>query len=120
MKTVNIDRLETICNTKLIVFQKQAIYGWAKEFEDTVKSELERLYKQNYEEDLGRGINHFIIAIAFVLHFGEATRLGRKRLSSVLRDIQATVDMFEKREYTAKDYVKMLKEDKIDIKVKWN
>ena len=118
MKTVNVDRLEKICNTELNVFQKQALRGWAKEYEDTVKSELERVYKQNYEENLARGIDHFLIAIAFVLHFGETTKLGRKRLYSVLNDIQATVDMLGSSEYTAKEYLKMLHDDKIKLEVK--
>ena len=118
MKTINIDRLEKICNTNLNIFQKQDIYNWAKEFENTVKSELDREYKQSYEEDLGKAVNHFLIAIAFVLHFGETTKFGCKRLSSVLKDIQATVDMFGKNEYTVKDYDRMLKEDKINMKIK--
>lgn len=119
MKTINFNRLETICGKELSVFQKQAIYQWGKEFEDTVRSELNREYKQDYQRDLGQAVDYFIIAIAFTLHFNEKTRFGRKRLFDVLKDIQETVDMFRKREYSPQEYVKMLHDEKIDIKVKW-
>lgn len=119
MKTINVNRLEKICGNKLNIFQQKAIYEWAKEFELTVKSELKRECNQEYEEYLGRAIDYFIISIAFVLHFGESTRFGRKRLSSVLKDIEETVDMFNKKQYEPKDYVKMLKDDGIDIKMNY-
>lgn len=119
MKTANLKRLETICGKDLTVFQKQALYQWGKEFEDTVKSELDREYKYSYGRDLGQAVDYFIIAIAFVLHFGESTRFGRKRLGSVLRDIQETVDMFRRDEYKPKDYINMLKDEGIDIKIRF-
>lgn len=119
MKPININRLEKICGNNLTVFQKQAIYGWAKEFEDTIRSELDREYKYSYGRDLGQAVDFFIIAIAFVLHFGETTRFGSKRLGSVLRDIQETVDMFRRDEYKPKDYINMLKDEGIDIKIRF-
>lgn len=117
MKPININRLEKICGNNFTVFQKQAIYQWGKEFEDTVRSELNREYKQNYQRDLSTAIDHFIIAIAFVLHFNEKIKLGRKRLFDVLKDIQETVDMFRKKEYSPQDYIKILKDDGIDLKM---
>lgn len=118
MKPININRLEKICGNNLTVFQKQAIYQWGKEFEDTLSSELKREYKYNYNNDLGRSVDYFIIAIAFVLHFSETTKFGKKRLYSVLKDIQQTVNMFDTKEYSVKDYVKMLQDEGIDIKIK--
>lgn len=120
MKTINLNRLEKICGHNLTVFQKQAIYQWGKEYEDTMRSELEREYKQNYGDYLGLAINHFLIAIAFVLHFGEKTKFGNKRLHEILRDIEETVDMFNSKEYSAKEYVQMLNDDGIQIKFKLN
>lgn len=118
MKTININRLEKICGNNLNVFQKQAIYQWGKEFEDTVRSELDREYKQNYQKDLSTAVDHFIIAIAFVLHFGENTKLENENIYEVLQDIQETVDMFRKKEYSPQDYIKMLQDEGINIKIK--
>lgn len=118
MKHINIDRLDAICGKDLTVFQRQAIYQWAKEFEDTLTSEVKRQLEYKYQEDLKNAVDYFIISIAFVLHFNEKLKLGKKRLSDVLRDIQVTVDMFHKNEYSPMDYLKMLKDDGIDLKMK--
>lgn len=120
IKAINVDKLAYIVGEgkKLTIFQKQGIYNWAKQFEDTVKSELNREYEQQYKADLARSVDCFIIAIAFVLHFNEKTRFGRKRIFDVLRDIQATVEMFSAKEYSPKDYEQMLRDDGIYINVK--
>lgn len=120
-KAINVDKLAYIVGEgkQLTVFQRQGIYNWAKQFEETVKSELNREYERQYKADLGRAVDCFIIAIAFVLHFNEKTKFGKKRLFDVLRDIQATVEMFSKREYSPKDYEQMLRDDGIDINVKF-
>lgn len=117
MKPININRLEKICGNNFTVFQKQAIYEWGKEFEDTLTSELKYEYLNEYENDLKTAIDYFIISIAFVLHFGEKTRFGSKRLNEVLKDIEETVDMFRKKEYSPQDYIKILKDDGIDLKM---
>lgn len=117
MKTINIDRLETICGRELTIFQRQAIYGWAKEFEDTLTSEVKRQLEHNHNEVLLRKINYFLISIAFVLHFNEKTKFGKKRIFDVLNDIQATVDMFVTNEYSPKDYEQMLRDEGININV---
>ena len=116
-KELNIKRLENICGRNVTIFQRQAINEFAKEYEKTVISEYRREFEQEFEENLGKSINHYLIALAFTLHFGEATRFGNKRLSSVMRDLQETVELFSKKEYTAKEYLKMLKDDNIDMKI---
>ena len=117
-KELNIKRLENICGRNLTIFQRQAINEFAKEYEKTVISEYRREFEQSFEKNLGTAIDHYLIAIAFTLHFGEATKFGAKRLGSVLKDLQETVELFGKKEYSAKEYLKMLEDDKIDIKVK--
>lgn len=118
MKGINLNRLEKICGNNLTIFQKQAIYEWGKQYEDLLSSELRKEFKDEYEKDLGTAVNHFIVAIAFVLHFGEKTRFGSKRLFEVLKDIEETVDMFRKKEYSAQDYLKMLHDDGINLNIK--
>lgn len=117
MKDLNVKRLETICGKKLTIFQRQAINEFAKEYEKTVISEYRREFEQLFEENLGKAIDRYLIAIAFTLHFGEATKFGNKRLSSVMKDLQETVEMFSRKEYTAKEYLKMLEDDNIDMKI---
>ena len=118
IKELNVKRLEDICGRELTIFQKQAIDGWAKEYEKTVISEYKRQFEQDYMKFLGTAIDHYTIAIAFVLHFGETTKFGTKRLNSVMADIQETVDLLGRKKYTAKEYLKMLEDDGIDINVK--
>lgn len=120
MKSINLDRLEKICGNNLTVFQKNAIYQLGKEYEDTLSSELKREYDYAYQTILGKSIDHFIIAIAFVLHFSETTKFGKKRIHEILKEIQETVDMFGNKEYSAKDYIKMLHDEGIDINIKWD
>lgn len=118
MKEINCERLNKICGQKLNVFQQNAIYEWGKEYGESIQAELKRQYEQKFQEDLGRSIDYFLISIAFVLHFGETTKYGKKRVYEVLKDIQATVDMFTTHEYSPQDYQKMLAEDGIHIKLK--
>lgn len=117
MKELNVKRLEDICHIKLTIFQKHAINEWAKEYEKTVISEYRREFEHTFQENLGKSIDRYLIAIAFTLHFGEATKFGAKRLGSIMRDLQETVELLGEKEYTAQEYLKMLKDDKIDIKV---
>lgn len=119
MKQLNVKRLEEICGKKLTIFQRQAINEFAKEYEKTVISEYRREFEQKFEENLGKAIDRYLIAIAFTLHFGESTKFGSKRLGSVMKDLQETVELFAKKEYSAEEYLKMLKDDKIELKVKY-
>lgn len=117
---INIDELAYIAGKgkKLDVFQMQKIYCWANQVEQTIKGELKRQYEQQYKEDLASAVDCFIIAIAYALHFNEKTRFGAKRLNDFLEDLQATVDMFGRKEYSPKDYEQMLRDDGININVK--
>lgn len=117
-KELNVKRLEDICGRKLTIFQRQAINEFTKEYEKTVISEYKREFEQDYIKYLGTAIDHYTIAIAFVLHFGETTKFGNKRLSSVMKDIQETVDLLGRKKYTAKEYLKLLEDDGIDTKIK--
>lgn len=116
-KELNVKRLENICGRNLTIFQRQAINEWAKEYEKTVISEYRREFEQLFEENLGKAIDRYLIAIAFTLHFGEATKFGNKRLSSVMKDLQETVEMFSRKEYSAEEYLLNLKNDGIDLKI---
>lgn len=117
MKQLNVKRLEEICGRNLTIFQKQAINEWAKEYEKTVISEYRREFEQTFNENLRKSIDRYTIALAYTLHFGEATRFGIKRLNSIMRDMRETVDLLGKKQYSAEDYLKMLREDKIDLKI---
>ena len=82
-----------------------------------MRSEIKREEKHKYNEDLKRAVDLYLIATSFTLHFNEKLKLGKKRLFDVLRDIQATVELFDGKEYSPKDYEQMLKDDGINIKI---
>ena len=119
MEQINLNRLYKICGRELTIPQKQALYNWGKGYEETIRSRLTLEYNQAYSKSLGQAEDNLLVAIAFVLHFGEKTRFGTKRLNDVMKDIVETVGLFEKRQYTPKEYLKMLEDDgiKIDIKL---
>lgn len=113
MAKLNINKICEICGKDLTIFQKNAICVILKEYEDSIRAELKREYEDKYLTDLGNSIDWYRISIFFVLHFGEKTKFGQKRLLEVMKDITATVDLFTKREYNPLDYLKMLNDDGI-------
>lgn len=119
MKTININRLETICGSKLDVFRQNALNGLVKEYEETVRSELKREIEYKYNKDLATAVDCFLVAIAFTLHFGETTKFGQKRIDKVLGEIQTTVDLLGGKEYSIREYEQMLRDDGIYLNIKF-
>lgn len=94
---------------------KQALYDWGIQFEETLLEKLRIEYEKKFKKDLATSIDYFVIAINYVLHFNEKCKFGAKRLKDVMDDITATVDMFTRGEYSPEDYIKELKAAGIDL-----
>lgn len=77
---------------------------WASRFEEQVRGDLDRYYKQKFENDLVDMIDVLLVAIAYTLHFSEEIRLGRKRLPAFMEDLMVTIDMFRTGEYSPQEY----------------
>lgn len=95
---------------------KQALYDWGLQLEEQIRNELEQAYEKKFKQDLSGSIDVFLLAIVYVLHFSETTKLGNKRLMSIMSDISATFEMFSTGEYAPADYEQQLLDDGIKFK----
>lgn len=119
MKTVNIDRLTYIVSKgkpeQLNLIQKKQIYEWAKEFEDTEKAELKRIYDQDFKKNTREFVDLLMLSMGYTLHFGLG--FGQKRMDAFLKDLTTTIGMFRTGEYSPKEYVNALRDDKIKLDI---
>ncbi len=83
------------------------------QLERQLEDKIKKFYGDKFEHDLKQSIEWYIIAIAYTLHFNEKCKFGKKRLQDVMDDLVATVDMFNRGEYSPDDYVQQLKDDGI-------
>ena len=96
---------------------KQALYDWGLQFEKTMMDKLEVEYHKHYKEQVNTSINHFIIAIAYTLHFSEETNFDNTKINELLKDVKATVEMFGTKEYSPAEYLKELEKDDIKLEI---
>ena len=108
-------RLERAENKAYKKHSKEALYDWGIQFEETLIKKLNIEYEKKFKKDLAESIDNFVIAIVYVLHFSEKTKFGPKRLQEFMKDIESTVDMFTRNEYTPEEYKKILEDDNIFI-----
>ena len=97
---------------------KQALYDWGIQFEEQINNKLNEMYEKKFQEEISYSIDCFTVALMFVLHNSETTKFGAKRLNAIMKDVNATVDLFRTEEYTPDDYRKMLAEDGIFLENK--
>lgn len=97
---------------------KQPLYEWGTQLENTLNQKLQAEYEKKFKWDLNNAIDCFLIAIAYTLHFSETTGFGAKRIRNVMDDIIATVDMFHTGEYSPQEYKEILRKEGIDLEAK--
>ena len=93
-------RLEKAAREK----DKKYLLEWATQFEDSIRRDVEKFYKNLYTEQLSEGIDNLLIAIAYTIRLSETTHLSKKKLSEFMEDLFITVDMFRRGEYTPIEY----------------
>ena len=106
-------RLQRADNKAFKRKSKEALYDWGIQFEEQINNKLNQMYEKKFKEELAFSIDCFIIAIMYTLHFSETTNFGPKRLNNIMKDINATVDMFTRKEYSPEEYKKILEDDGI-------
>lgn len=92
---------------------KQALYDWGMQLERQLMDNLTKQYEERFREELLQAIDCFLISLMYTLHFSEKTKFGPKRLNEVMKDINATVDMFKTGEYSPEEYREILAKDGI-------
>jgi len=96
---------------------KEALYDWGIQLEKTIIDKLNIEYRKQYRNQLNTSINHFIIAIAYTLHFSEETAFDNAKINELLKDVKATVEMFGNKEYSPAEYIKELEKDGIFLEI---
>ena len=95
---------------------KQPLYEWGIQFEQTLLHKLDEKYKKDFDKQIKSSIEYFLIAICYALHFSEETHLDSDKLNIFIDDLNATVDMFSTGEYNPDDYRNELRDDGVILR----
>lgn len=109
--TNELNRLHRCAKNK----DKKEIIKWGQEFEDRLNKKYYEIYKKQYMIWLEETFKDLDVALMYTLHFNESTKFGNKRLKSVMDDLAVTMRGFYRKEFSRKEYNKMLKDDGINV-----
>ena len=109
--TNELNRLHRCAKNK----DKKEIIKWGQDFEDRLNKKYYEIYKKQYMIWLEETFKDLDVALMYTLHFNESTKFGNKRLKSVMDDLAVTMRGFYRKEFSRKEYNKMLKDDGIKI-----
>lgn len=109
--TNELNRLHRCAKNK----DKKEIIKWGQEFEDRLNKKYYEIYKKQYMIWLEETFKDLDVALMYTLHFNESTKFGNKRLKSVMDDLAVTMQGYYRKEFSRKEYNKMLENDGIKI-----
>ena len=109
--TNELNRLHRCAKNK----DKKEIIKWGQEFEDRLNKKYYEIYKKQYMIWLEETFKDLDVALMYTLHFNESTKFGNKRLKSVMDDLAVTMQGYYRKEFSRKEYNKMLEDDGIKI-----
>ena len=109
--TNELNRLHRCAKNK----DKKEIIKWGQEFEDRLNKKYYEIYKKQYMIWLEETFKDLDVALLYTLHFNESTKFGNKRLKSVMDDLAVTMQGYYRKEFSRKEYNKMLEDDGIKI-----
>lgn len=109
--TNEINRLHRAAKNK----DKKEIIKWGQNYDQFLNRKYLEKYKNYYLIWLEETFADLDLAIAYTLHFSEATKFGKKRLKSFADDIYATMKSFYTKDFTREDCKKSLQKDGINI-----
>lgn len=89
------------------------IVEWAIQFENTIQSSYNRIAQKELEKQVRIAIERYMIVIIYTLHFNEKLQFDEKTIEDFMKDVKATIKLFENEEYSLEEYKKMLKNDNI-------
>ena len=106
-----INRLHRAAKNK----DKKEIIKWGQSFEQIVINYYNNYYREKYIIQYMEKLKDIDTALLYVLHFGEATNFGNKRLKSTMDDLSTTIKGFYDGEFSRDEYRQMLKDDGIKL-----
>lgn len=111
LDTNELNRLQRCAKNK----DKKEIIKWAQDFESRLADLYHKRYKEYYLEEYEERLKDIDTALLYVLHFGEATRFGNKRLKETMDDLSITIKDMHNGEFNRNEYREMLAKDGIKI-----
>ena len=106
-----INRLHRCAKNK----DKKELIKWGQSYDEFLNERYYEKYQKKYAQWVEKTFKDLDLALAYSLHFSEATKFGKKRLKIFMEDIYQTMKGFYTKEFSREDYEKMLKNDGIDI-----
>ena len=89
------------------------IIEWAMQFEKTIQDSYNKLCQKELEKQVKTAIERYMIVIIYTLHFNEKLQFDEKTIEDFMKDVKATIKLFENEEYSLEEYKQMLKDDNI-------
>lgn len=111
LNTNELNRLQRCAKNK----DKKEIMKWAQDFELRLSELYHKRYKEYYLSEYEERLKDIDTALLYVLHFGESTRFGNKRLKETMEDLSIAMKDLHNGGFNRIDYRKMLKKDGIKI-----
>lgn len=109
--TNELNRLQRCAKNK----DKREIVKWARDFERRLSELYHGRYKQYYLDELEERLKDIDTALLYVLHFGESTRFGNKRLKGTMDDLSVVIKDMHNGQFNRNELREMLVKDKIKI-----
>lgn len=109
--TNELNRLQRCAKNK----DKKEIIKWAKDFERRLSELYHKRYKEYYIKEYEERLKDIDTALLYLLHFGESTKFGNKRLKETMNDLAITLKDLHDGQFNRGDYREMLIKDGIKI-----
>lgn len=111
LDTNELNRLQRCAKNK----DKKEIMKWAQDFERRLAELYHKRYKEYYLGEYEERLKDIDTALLYVLHFGESTRFGNKRLKETMDDLSITIKDMHNGQFNRNEYREMLTKDGIKI-----
>ena len=109
--TNELNRLQRCAKNK----DKREIVKWARDFERRLSELYHERYKKHYLDEFEERLKDIDTALLYVLHFGESTRFGNKRLRGTMDDLSVVIKDMHNGQFNRNELREMLVKDKIKI-----
>lgn len=109
--TNELNRLQRCAKNK----DKKEIIKWGQDFERRLSELYHKRYKEYYIKEYEERLKDVDTALLYLLHFGEATKFGNKRLKETMNDLAITLKDLHNGQFNRNDYREMLIKDGIKI-----
>jgi len=104
-------RLEKAARDK----DKSKLVDWIRSFENQIDTNFRRDYAIAFEEELNHSLQNILTAVVYALYFSEENFIDKENIADFMADLFVSLDMFRTGEYTPKDYIDQLEEERVHI-----